>query len=73
MTNILVALGIIVFVIIDIIICLLVNYFPKMIGKRAKGRRIHKNMDEPCFYCSFRHSSKKNYPCSDCKDYNLYE
>ena len=44
MTNILVALGIIVFVIIDIIICLLINYVPKMIRERAKERRIQKNM-----------------------------
>ena len=42
--NILVALGIIVFVIIDIIICLLINYIPKMIRERAKERRIPKNM-----------------------------
>jgi len=42
--NILVALGFIVFVIIDIIICLLINYVPKMIRERAKERRIQKNM-----------------------------
>ncbi|MHA1459695.1 MAG: hypothetical protein ACTSQR_08555 [Promethearchaeota archaeon] len=42
--NILVALGIFVFVIIDIIICLLINYVPKMIRERAKEKRIQKNM-----------------------------
>jgi len=67
MSNILVALGIIGFVIIDIIICLLINYIPKMSGERAKKRRIKKNrtMTSKCFDCKFSGSLVK---CNDCME-----
>jgi len=70
--NWLITVGIIGFVIIDIIICILVEYITRS-RKRAKERRIRNKIKTgKCLDCKFRDSSFNIYPCYACKDYKLY-